>query len=67
MEEGHVLVDAVEEKCVLVGIITQEVIEKVAEEYLDELEFLALTAGAITTKRFLQRLPMQNPKTFVGT
>lgn len=67
MEQGHVLVDAVEEKCVLVGIITQEVIEKVAEEYLDELEFLALTAGAITVKRFLQRLPIQNPKTFVGT
>jgi GTP-binding protein HflX len=67
MEQGHVLVDAVEEKCVLVGIITQEVIEKAAEEYLDELEFLALTAGAITVKRFLQRLPIQNPKTFVGT
>jgi len=67
MSEGHITVDAVEETCVLVGVITQQVTEITAEEYLDELEFLALTAGAITQKRFLQKLPMANPKTFVGT
>ncbi|NDF60863.1 MAG: GTPase HflX, partial [Crocinitomicaceae bacterium] len=67
MSEGHITVDAVEETCVLVGVITQQVTETTAEEYLDELEFLALTAGAITQKRFLQKLPMTNPKTFVGT
>ena len=67
MSEGHITVDAVEETCVLVGVITQQVTETTAEEYLDELEFLALTAGAITQKRFLQKLPMANPKTFVGT
>lgn len=67
MTLGHVTVDAIEETCVLVGVVTQQVSEKTAEEYLDELEFLAHTAGAITVKRFLQKLPMQNPKTFVGT
>ncbi len=67
MQEGHVTVDAVEEQCVLVGIITQNITEETAHEYLDELEFLAETAGAITDKKFLQKLPMPNPKTFVGT
>lgn len=67
MENGHVLVDAVEESCVLVGVITSNITEEIANEYLDELEFLAETAGAITQRRFLQKLPMPNPKTFVGT
>ena len=67
MEEGHVVVDHVEETCIIVGVVTQKTSDETANEYLDELEFLALTAGAITVKRFLQKLPMQNPKTFVGT
>ncbi len=67
MSEGHVLVDAVEETCVLVGIITSSVTDDQAQEYLDELEFLAETAGATTVKRFVQKLPMANPRTFVGT
>lgn len=67
MQEGHVTVDAVEETCVLVGIITQDISEEQANEYLDELEFLAETAGAITMRKFLQKLPMANPRTFVGT
>jgi GTP-binding protein HflX len=67
MSEGHVTVDAVEEVCVLVGVIAQQVSEETAKEHLDELEFLALTAGAITKNRFLQKLPIPNPKTFVGT
>ena len=67
MEEGHVLVDAVEEKCVLVGIITQKITEEIANEYIDELRFLAETAGAITQKVFLQKMQMENSKTFVGT
>ena len=66
MEEGHVMVDAVEETCVLVGIITQSLSEDTANEYLDELEFLAETAGATTQRKFLQKMPMANPKTFVG-
>ena len=67
MQEGHVTVDAVEELCVLVGVITSEIKEETAIEYLEELEFLAETAGAITKKKFLQKLPMANPRTFVGT
>lgn len=67
MQEGHVTVDAVEELCVLVGVITQEITEDLAHEYLDELEFLAETAGAVTMRKFLQKLPMVHPKTFVGT
>lgn len=67
MENGHVLVDAVEESCVLVGVITSNITEETAHEYLDELQFLAETAGAITQHRFLQKLPVPNPKTFVGT
>lgn len=67
MSEGHVLVDAVEETCVLVGIIAPPVTDEQAHEYLDELEFLAETAGATAVKRFTQKLPMANPRTFVGT
>ena len=66
METGHVLVDAVEEKCVLIGIITQQITEELAEEYIDELKFLAETAGAFTEKVFLQKVTTENPKTFVG-
>ncbi|MBC9810874.1 GTPase HflX [Crocinitomicaceae bacterium CZZ-1] len=66
MSNGHVLVDAVEERCVLVGVITSDINEDIAHEYLDELEFLAETAGALTQHRFLQKMPMPNPKTFVG-
>jgi GTP-binding protein HflX len=67
MSEGHVTVDAVEESCVLVGVITPPVTDEIAREYLDELEFLAETAGAITVQIFQQKLPMANPRTYVGT
>lgn len=67
METGHILVDAVEEKCILVGIITQKITEELAEEYINELKFLAETAGAITDRVFLQKVTTENPKTFVGT
>jgi GTP-binding protein HflX len=65
--EGHVTVDEVIENCVLVGVITPEIREETAHEYLDELEFLAETAGAVTHHKFLQKLPMPNPRTFVGS
>lgn len=67
MQEGHVTVDAVEESCVLVGVITSEIDEVIANEHLDELEFLAETAGAITHTKFLQKLPYPNPRTYVGS
>jgi GTP-binding protein HflX len=57
--EGHVTVDAVEERCVLVGVITSEVTEEVAQEHLDELEFLAETAGALTVEKFYQNYLIQ--------
>ena len=55
-----------EEKAVLVGVITQNQKEEKAREYLDELAFLAETAGASPEKLFFQRLEFPNPKTFVG-
>ena len=68
MQTGsHVTIDEKEETCVLVGVITSSITEEQAHEYLDELEFLALTAGAVTKAKFLQKLPTANPKTFVGT
>ena len=54
------------EKAVLVGIITQEQDEDLAKEYIQELDFLAHTAGAQTLKYFLQKMPFPNPKTFIG-
>jgi GTPase len=59
--------EAETEKTVLVGLITQEQPEQKAKEYLDELAFLAETAGAEPVKIFLQRLSMPDSKTFVGT
>ncbi len=55
------------EETVLIGIITQNQNEEQAKEYLDELEFLTITAGGISVKRFTQKLDFPNPKTFIGT
>ncbi|MGL4227553.1 MAG: GTPase HflX [Tannerellaceae bacterium] len=55
------------EKAVLVGLITQNQNEAKVNEYLDELDFLADTAGAKPVKRFTQRMDYPNPVTFVGT
>lgn len=54
------------ERTVLVGLITNTQNEAKANEYLDELAFLAETAGAEPVKKFLQRLDMPNSRTFVG-
>lgn len=54
------------EKAVLIGVITQHQDETQSEEYLDELEFLTLTAGGIAVKRFTQKLERPHPKTFIG-
>lgn len=66
-EKGHITVDSVDETCVLVGVITSDISEEIAHEYIDELEFLAETAGAVTKKKFLQKLPHANPRTYVGS
>ena len=55
-----------EERAVLVGVITQLQNEDKAREYLDELAFLAETAGASPQKLYFQRLEYPNPKTYVG-
>ncbi len=54
------------EKVILVSVRTPDISEAQVEEYLDELEFLAETAGAIPVKRFTQNLAMPDSKTFVG-
>ena len=54
------------ETAVLVGLITQEQNEDKTKEYLDELEFLADTAGAVTVKRFTQKVNGPNQTTYVG-
>jgi len=55
------------EKAVLIGVITKLQNDEKSEEYLDELEFLAYTAGGEVVKRFTQKMDMPNPKTFIGT
>lgn len=55
-----------DETAVLVGLIHKQQTEEQAQEYLDELAFLAETAGAKTVKTFTQRLPHPDNKTFVG-
>ena len=57
---------AEEERAVLVGLITPQQNENKAREYLDELAFLADTAGAVTVKQFTQRCDAPNSTTFVG-
>ena len=55
------------EKTVLVGIVTSQQSADQAKEYLDELEFLAYTAGGEVLKRFTQNIQIPNPKTFIGS
>ncbi len=62
-----IISEAQTEKAVLVGLITPEQNEQKVHEYLDELAFLAETAGVVPTKKFYQRLEMPNSVTFVGT
>ncbi len=55
-----------EEKAVLVGVMQKDQKDHQVQEYLDELAFLAETAGAVTKKRFVQRMAHPDSKTFVG-
>jgi len=64
---GEILGEYVIENAILIGLITPNQKEERANEYLDELAFLAETAGAVPVKNFLQRLEYANSKTFVGT
>ena len=61
-----VISEAKAETAVLVGLTTNRQNEAKTKEYLDELAFLAETAGAVVVKRFTQRLPQANSVTYVG-
>ena len=62
-----VISEAKAETAVLVGLITKEQNEAKTKEYLDELEFLADTAGAVTVKRFTQKVGGPSQTTYVGS
>ncbi|HPH82754.1 MAG TPA: GTPase HflX [Flavobacteriales bacterium] len=55
------------ERAVLVGLVTRNQSEELLDEYLDELEFLTETAGAIPVKRFTQKMDRPDSKTFLGS
>jgi GTPase len=55
------------EKAVLVAIVRQEQTEQLVQEYLDELDFLTQTAGAIVQKRIIQKLAHPDSRTFIGS
>ena len=63
----YIVTEVKAKNVVLVGLITPEQNEEQVREYLDELDFLAETAGFTTVKRFVQRLDKANTVTFVGT
>lgn len=67
MIEDHIINNEVNERTVLIGLATKVQNETKANEYLDELDFLARTAGAEPEKRFVQKLDYPNPRTYVGT
>ncbi len=67
MIEDNIINKEQNEKTVLVGLVTKNQDEARTEEYLDELAFLADTAGAETVARFTQKLDYPNPRTYVGT
>ena len=66
MIEDNIINKEANERAVLVGLVTQRQNETKANEYLDELSFLAETAGAVPVRRFIQKLDWPNPRTYVG-
>ena len=65
-EEFQVITEKKAETAILVGIITQDQDERKTQEYLDELEFLADTAGVHVMRRFTQKIPQALAATYVG-
>ena len=65
-EFDNTSLEATTERTVLVGLVTRDQNETRMNEYLDELEFLADTAGAVVVRRFTQKLDYPNSRTFVG-
>lgn len=66
-ERTHQIEDTQIEKAVLVGLVTRNQSENQLKEYLDELEFLAETAGAKTEEKFWQKLDHPEKRTYVGS
>ena len=66
-ESTHQIEDTRIEKAVLVGLVTRNQSENQLKEYLDELEFLAETAGAKTEEKFWQKLDHPEKRTYVGS
>jgi len=64
--KGHKTSEAKHETAVLVGVAVRGQKDATTKEYLDELAFLAETAGVETLKRFTQKLEKPHPKTFIG-
>ncbi len=67
MLDDNIIQQEANERTVLVGLITRDQSESKVNEYLDELDFLAHTAGATPMARFIQKLDYPNPRTYVGT
>lgn len=67
LEKKTPTIKSTPEKAVIIGTFRNRQEEEVNREYLDELEFLAETAGATVAKRFTQRQDMPHPKTYLGT
>lgn len=66
MIEDNIINKEANERAVLVGLVTLRQNENKVKEYLDELDFLAQTAGAEPIKYFIQKLDYPNPRTYVG-
>lgn len=64
LEKKNIIQD--QQTAVIVGVVQKDQTEQQAKDYLDELEFLAETAGAVTRKRFIQKLQHPDSRTFVG-
>ncbi len=66
---NYITTNKEQEKAILIGVVDQSknMTEQEVNEYLAELDFLVLTAGAETVKQFTQKLDYPNPKTFVGS
>ncbi len=65
MEKGFITTNSQPETAILVGVITADQTESMTKEYIDELEFLAETSGAVTKRKFLQRVDKPHPKTYI--
>jgi len=67
MEKSPYSTHKQQEKVVLIGLITKDQSEKESKEYLEELSFLAETAGAVTVKTFVQKMSTPDSRTFIGS